>query len=294
MGAETKIEWCDHTFNPWIGCTRVSPGCANCYAAEQDKFRKWTPEGFGAGKPRRHASVSYMKQALRWNNNQRYISEADAIVGQVYRPRVFCGSMCDWLDDEVPYEWTGELLSTIRQCQNLDWILLTKRPQLWTGRIQTLLVCGLQEGWLTKEDHAWLGGWFYGSKVPANVHIGVTVENQKTAVLRIPLLCAIPAATRFLSCEPMLEPIDLQLGKSEGFPTDNEPLRERQHLIHQVICGEESGRNARPMNLQWARDLRDQCKQADVPFFFKQRFESGVKYEDLDGEIIQQFPSTNK
>jgi protein gp37 len=273
MAKNTKIPWCDHSLNPWIGCTPVSPACANCYAAAQDKFRHWTPEGFGAGRPRHRTSAANWKSPLKWNKDAAEVQAAYPGESRVYydgwhhlRPRVFCASLSDWLDPEVPVEWLCDLLRLWWQCQNLDILALTKRPELWRERLLKALTYAEKYEY---EFSGWIQDWT-NDKPPANVWIGTTIENQKMAENRIPELLKIPARVRFLSCEPLLGPIDLRLGRSEGEPSDTEPFRERQDLLHWIICGGESGPHARPMHPNWARSLRDQCQEAGMPFFFKQ------------------------
>jgi protein gp37 len=252
MGENTKIEWCDFTFNPWIGCAKVSPGCAHCYAAAQDQFRKWTPEGWGAGKPRKRTSEAYWKEPVKWN-------KAAEAAGT--RPRGFCASLADWLDDEVPIEWLSDLLYLIIKCKHLDWLLLTKRPQLWRKRLQEVANHSDVGGMIAQH---WLDGY-----APPNVWIGTTVEDQVRADERIPLLLAIPARVRFLSCEPLLGAVDFSLLNHRA---DFAQRMGKSALegIHWVICGGESGGGARPMHAEWARSLRDQCAAAGVPFLFKQ------------------------
>lgn len=276
MSANTHIDWCDMTFNPWIGCTKVSPGCANCYA-ENDTFarvqRSKGRELWGKGCARHRTSAANWRQPLRWNNAPGFCNTCGCFVAPSVcahgiehfeigrRPRVFCGSLCDVFDDEVPIEWLADLLLLIYDTPNLDWLLLTKRPENWDQRIESAY--RLQN----KKNYAlmvWLEDWIEG-KHPTNIWIGTTVENQEMADKRIPELCKIHAAVRFLSCEPLLgtvdieqwiDPIDLgYVGKS---------------FLDWVICGGESGSNARPMHPDWARSLRDQCQEAGVPFFFKQ------------------------
>src|SRR5581483_2425062 len=139
MSTQTKIEWCDHTFNPWIGCTKVDELCTNCYAETQDKFRAWTPKGWGKGKPRQRTSTANWRLPLRWNRDRGQTLEA--LKGTSFkaelerRPRVFCASLADWLDDEVPIEWLADLLALIHATPNLDWLLLTKRPENWMSRL---------------------------------------------------------------------------------------------------------------------------------------------------------------
>jgi protein gp37 len=275
MSTNSKIEWTDHTFNPWIGCTKISPGCVNCYADAQDKFRKWTPEGWGEGKPRKRTSAANWKEPLRWNQNahvcdlcgEHYPVPVECMCdGQrnpTRRTRVFCASLADWLDDEVPIEWLADLLEIIHATPNLDWLLLTKRPENWKERIMAVAGCRSLPG-----NHQGGGGdlgGVGGGTVPANVWIGTTVEDQTRAEQRIPALLAIPARVRFLSCEPLLGPVGLAytcFNGSDSYGT--------MPGIHWVIAGGESGHHARPMHPSWARSLRDECAAVGVAFFFKQ------------------------
>lgn len=243
----TKIEWADHSFNAWIGCTKVSVGCANCYAeADFDKrrgFVKW-----GAGMPRHRTSDAYWRKPLAWNKE----AEKTGI-----RNRVFCGSLMDVFDDEVPMDWRVDLLMLIDSTPHLDWLLLTKRPE----NISTLLFEASN-------------GYIEDFSLMPNVWLGTSVENQEAAETRIPELLKIPAKVRFLSCEPLLGELDLsknvRLFSKEGktiYPCTETLL----FGIDWVICGGESGgRKARPMHPDWARGLRDQYKEAGVPFMFKQ------------------------
>ena len=257
----TAIEWCDHTFNSWEGCTKVSPGCAHCYAETRNaRFGGGTAPNWGKGAPRRRTSIQNWNQVRKWNREAGKLPPADGDqVREWHRPRVFCASLADWLDDEVPIEWLIDLLNLVRETPNLDWLLLTKRPQLWKWRVSMALlenfdaIHGESDG---LQD--WLCAWAAG-KPPANVWIGTTVEDQQRADERIPKLLQIPARVRFLSCEPLLTHVNVM------WHFANNP-----GLLHWVICGGESGPGARPMHPQWARSLRDQCKAAGVAFLFKQ------------------------
>lgn len=254
MATNTKIEWCDHTFNPWEGCTKVSPGCANCYAEARNK--RWAGgANWGPGAPRRRTSEANWRQPLKWNEDQqeRYI-DRPAGTPIPDRPRVFCASLADWLDDEAPIPALADLLELIKATPNLDWLLLTKRPQNWMPR----MACAVASLMLRGKEVSWLYDWRDG-RPPANVWIGTTVEDQQRADERIPQLLAIPARVRFLSCEPLLEEVDLRLMNHLS------PL-----LIHWVICGGESGPKSRPFVVEWADDLRRQCAAAGVAFFMKQ------------------------
>jgi protein gp37 len=279
MAENSSIEWTDHTFNPWIGCTMVSPGCVNCYAATQDKFRKWTPDGWGKGKPRKRTSVAYWKDPLKWNHHA-------PMMAHERRPRVFCASLADWLDDEVPIEWLADLLGLIQSTPHLDWLLLSKRPQLWRDRISAVAESGFA-GELARKGMYLAEDWFGGEEPPANVWIGTTVEDQTRADERIPHLLRIPARVRFLSCEPLLGAIDISyalptvLADKQKASSIRSPLLrgmaeqliardDAGPMVHWVIAGGESGPGARPMYSEWARSLRDQCAAAGVAFFFKQ------------------------
>ncbi|MEO7466514.1 MAG: DUF5131 family protein, partial [Sphingobium limneticum] len=236
MGENTKIEWAHHTFNGWIGCTKVGPGCDNCYAADLAQARLGV--SWGAGQPRRHTAASTWKQPRRWNN--RAAKEG-------IRYRVFCSSLADVFDNEVPAEWRAELFQLIRETPHLDWLLVTKR----VGNVMKMAEAA--------------------GRLPDNVWLGITVVTQAEADRDIPklrmlrTLYDLPVA--FLSIEPMLGPIDLSLLlyhecpnwlDEDGYP----PMIQRdcgaqeccsacdftgigdELAINWVICGGESGPRA--------------------------------------------------
>ena len=266
----TKIEWAHHTFNPWVGCTKVSPGCAHCYAegwAKRSGQVEWGP-----GQPRRRTKPANWAKPRQWN-------AAAMLDGS--RPRVFCASLADWLDDEVPVEWLADLLQLVHATPRLDWLLLTKRPGNFEARVGRLIDAFLSLGALgnftgdgVKLAH-WFADWRRG-KGPKNVWIGTTVEDQTRADERIPQLLRIPARVRFLSCEPLLGHVELDrffwdYGIDRMWPRKSDWWpRKSDWDIDWVICGGESGPGARPMDPEWARSLRDQCSAANVPFHFKQ------------------------
>lgn len=264
MAENTGIEWADHTFNPWIGCTKVSPACDHCYAEDWAKRFK----GPAWGKERRRTSAANWRQPLKWNR------EAPAFRAKHGRPpMVFCASLADVFDNQVPDEWRADLWELIIQTPNLVWLLLTKRPQN--------ILKMVPPGWLEERrgllDHVWLG---------------TTVENQAEADRRIPHLLSVPAAKRFLSCEPLLGPVDLGRIPLAAQINDGDEFRDAEvnclsggmivsrpgidalvrspSKIDWVIAGGESGREARPSEREWFQSLRDQCAVAEVPFFFKQ------------------------
>lgn len=263
MAENSKIEWTDHTFNPWIGCTKVSPGCAHCYAEQLMETRlgraKW------GAYPRQRTSPTTWSKVRSWNRSARFLcaceTEQDNLICPschlfTRRPRVFCASLADVFDPAVPDAWRDDLFELVAECRNLDWQILTKRPEIMRNYLLGTSGAGatnLEEGGCF--DHVWLG---------------VSVENQPCADERLPILLSMPARVRFASCEPLLEEIDIS-GYMTGILPDG-PL-------NWVICGGESGPNARPMHPDWARSLRDQCDDSPVPFFFKQWGEWGSGFD---------------
>lgn len=261
------IGWCHFTINFWWGCTEKSPACAFCYA--RDIAARWSQKLFGFkvawgdGQKRGERLQEARREALALNRSAQR---------RGVRYRVFANSMSDWLDSEVPADWLAFLLETISLTPHLDWLLLTKRPELWDRRIGDALALSA-EGSL-RIAYEWLGC----SNPPANVWIGTTVEDQTRADQRIPHLLAIPAKVRFLSCEPLLGPVDFsrillgtKFAACEG--REHEILRGKLPdfpWIDWVIAGGESGIKARPSHPDWFRSLRDQCVAAGVAFYFKQ------------------------
>ena len=257
MSANTKIEWADHTFNPWIGCTQVSPGCDNCYAKADFADRRHRVV-WGAGQERSRTKT--WGDPLKWN-----AQHAAFFAEHGRRQRVFCASLADVFDNEVPTDWRRDLYSLILATPALDWLLLTKR----IGNVRPML------------NECAFGRW---DDAPlANVWIGATIVNQEEADRDIPKLLAVPATMRFLSMEPLLGPVDLGLmceNWSDDISMDPETgARECckkcdytgiGNHIDWIIVGGESGPGARPMHPDWARSLRDQCQAAGVPFLFKQ------------------------
>jgi protein gp37 len=227
MGTQTTIGWTDRTFNPWIGCTKVSPGCKFCYA-EVSPAARFMNIPWGPGKPRHLTADGNWMLPERWNKDARR---------KGIRLRVFCASLADVFDAEVNPTWRMDLWNLIARTPNLDWQLLTKRPE----NIPAMLPKDWETGW-------------------PNVWLGTSVENQETADLRIPLLLKVPARIRFLSCEPLLGPVDL--------PFTPTPFGNME--IHWVIIGGESGPHARHCQLDWVRSILEQSVHAGVPVFVKQ------------------------
>lgn len=220
MGEFTKIEWSDHTFNPWHGCFQVSPACDFCYA--KSLSNKNGHSIWGKDAQRRMLSDDNWRKPLLWNRK----AKADGV-----RHSVFSGSMCDVFEPRADLDpLRARLWQLIEDTPHLDWLLLTKRP----GNILKLMP---EAGF------------------PDNVWLGTTVDDQLWAKGRIKQLLRAPASVHFLSCEPLLGPLDL----SEWLPK-----------LDWVIAGGETGPNSRPTDPAWYRSIRDQCVDADVAFHFKQ------------------------
>jgi protein gp37 len=269
----TKIEWTDYSFNPWWGCARISPGCARCYA-ERDAARHgqqvWRRHG-----PRR------MLSDKTWNNPVRWNREAEQGGAPL---RVFCASMADVFEDHPDVaEPRRRLWGLIEETPWLRWQLLTKRPENVAAMVP------------------WGGDW------PPHVWLGTSVENQRYADERIPVLLAQPAKVHFLSCEPLLGPVTLRpqlVPPGVGRADLNERMRfgpcgsipggscgdnSCRTGIDWVIAGGESGPKARPAELEWFRGIRDECARSGVPYFGKQlgavlgrEFGAGLKGGDWD------------
>ena len=233
----SKIEWTHHTFNPWIGCTKVSPGCLHCYAETLMDTRygrvKW-----GKGQPRSRTAADNWRKPKQWNKIAGCFPANE-------RPRVFCASLADWLDDEVPIEWLSDLLELIAATPNLDWLLLTKRPENWYRRV-SLAVGEMAESWIDCIDMPERG------TIPENVWIGTSAEDQTRWDERMPLLMDIPARVRFVSAEPLVGRIHMGEIRPDW-----------------LIVGGESGPGSRPMEREWVELLSDQCDDRTA-FHFKQ------------------------
>ncbi len=221
----STIEWTDETWNPVTGCTRVSPGCDNCYMfALYPRLRGMSVPGYEEAPDVVQLLPERLNAPLKWK-----------------KPRhVFVNSMSDVFHPSVPYEFAFEIFKVMDEASRLYghvFQVLTKRP-------------GRALGWWERYSDRFPNGW------PSKVWIGTSVENQKYAP-RITVLERIPAAIRFVSAEPLLEEIDLTEWLDRG-------------ALNWLIVGGESGHRARPMHLDWVRQLRDQAEKADVSFFLKQ------------------------
>lgn len=259
MAENSNIEWCDHTFNPWMGCAKVAAGCQHCYAETLMDTRygkvQWGPNG-----TRVKTSKANWAKVRKWNR--------DALATFGRKARVFCASLADVAEDRpelIPMR--AELCDLIRECENLDFLLLTKRPENLTR--------------------------LFPADVLERCWNGTSVAEQKDADKNIPILLKVPSAVRFVSYEPAIAGVDLtkvgKLGRGSDIdalrgvttsygdkprgPTEcaiNVRMQRDSPRLDWVIVGGESGPNARPFKWEWAESLRDQCAAAGVPMLFKQ------------------------
>jgi protein gp37 len=257
---DTAIQWADHTFNPWEGCTKVAPECKNCYA-ETLVDKRFGRAKWGKGQPRRRTSENLWKQPLAWNKKpwrcdncglfftlacpNCYTSAGST---GTHRVRVFCLSLGDWLDEEVPIEWFADLMILAHRCDNLDFLFLSKRPQNWKRRIFEAIAELYKRDADTELVRSWLKLWLEFNKPPHNIWIGVSAGADQKAALDI------PAKIHFLSCEPMLHALDTK--HAAGFDW--------------IIFGGESGKNARDLNVEWIREGVAFCRSNGVAPFVKQ------------------------
>jgi protein gp37 len=254
MGKDSKIEWTDHTFNPWLGCSKVSIACDHCYA-ERMGARMHVPWGVNT----RRRKTKTWRDPVRWNKQ----AKKAATEGWHRRPKVFCGSLCDVFEARPELdEWRDELWELVAETTDLTWLLLTKRPM----------------NVLHNVPPSWHDDW------PGHVWVGTTVEDHPKAEHRLRYLCNIPAPVRFVSCEPLLGEVDFTRVRLTPYSTANvlngevrdsrgriEMLQSLQiRPVDWVIAGGESGAKARITDPNWVRKLRDDCETAKTPFFFKQ------------------------
>lgn len=259
MGDKSKIEWTEATWNPVVGCAKVSEGCRNCYAM------KVAHRLAAMGQERYEGLTEKRSSGVEWNGTVRIAPEALDIPRRWTRPRrIFVNSMSDLFHPDVPFQFIEGVFVTMKQAPQHTFQILTKRPERMLE-------------YLTAYPSAF-GDPF--EPLP-NVWLGVSVEDQKSADERIPLLLQVPAAVRWLSMEPLLGPVDISnfmgdvryhwnSGHHQRYDECEEGLCTKSPSIDWVVVGGESGHKARPMRPDWARSLRDQCTAAGTPFFFKQ------------------------
>jgi protein gp37 len=276
----TKISWTDETWNPVTGCSRVSPGCEHCYAETLSLRYGWSKKPWKA----QFAAENVILHPERLNKPRSWKKPS----------RCFVNSMSDLFHEQVPFEYIDRVFAVMVALPQHTFQVLTKRPE----RMREYMRSRYDDPWTTPSS-AYLPDF-----PPENVWLGTSVEDQRRADERIPVLLDTLAAVRFLSCEPLLGSVDLTafLWKDEdvlqeyigGYPryqTEGVPTG----ALHWVIVGGESGPGFRPMDLDWARQLRDQCEAALVPFFYKQSSGrmSGMN-PTLGGVEWHQFPGATE
>lgn len=244
MGQDSAISWTDHSFAPWLGCSHAGPGCAHCYAEALDK--RGGGAHWGPGQARRRTVAANWQQPRRW-------AKAACIAGAP--ARVFANHLGDVFDNEVPDEWRADFWALVRETPALEWLLLTKR----IGNARRMLPAD------------WGAGGY------PNCRLGITVCNQEEADRDVPKLLATPAASRFLSVEPILGPVDIQQylispdgfvchrGGGEPYHVDDGGLG-----LDWVIVGGESGGQRRPCQVAWFTALAEQTQAWGWPLFVKQ------------------------
>lgn len=273
MSDKSKIEWTDATWNPVTGCSKVSEGCRNCYALTFSERFRGTPGHYFENGFDITLRPDKLDQPLRWKRPRR----------------IFVNSMSDLFHPEVSDDFIDQVFAVMALCPQHTFQVLTKRPERMAeyfrhhyrhAKVEIEAAAISIDAGVEEE-----GEVTFDWPLP-NVWLGVSVENQKAADERIPLLLQTPAAVRFLSCEPLLGPVDLNAvprtdnayfvwrGEKGCITDPNEPddyvYWHKRDQINWVIVGGESGHKARPMHPDWVRSLRDQCQAAGVPFFFKQ------------------------
>lgn len=279
----TKISWVKNvdgtqgqTWNPLVGCTRHSEGCDRCYAAVM------TRRLAAMGQKRYQGLVGNG----HFNGVVRTLPEVLQVPMRRKKPTMyFVNSMSDLFHKAVPEDFIDQVFAVMASCPQHTFQVLTKRADRMAEYMQNpWRLDNIYDAWYSVNDGAReVEAW----PLP-NVWLGTSVENQAAADKRIPELLKVPAAVRFLSCEPLLGPVDLRGMPGAWLYTGKTPKPQ----ISWIIAGAESGHGARTMDLDWVRDLRDQCQVAAVPFFFKQQLVDGRKVElpELDGQVWAQFP----
>ncbi len=295
MSDKTKIEWTDATWNPITGCSVVSPGCTNCYAM-----------GLAGTRLRNHPSRAGLTNDSRagpvWNGQVRFNENWLDQPLRWRKPRmIFVCAHGDLFHESVPDEWIDRVFAVMALAPQHTFQVLTKRAERMREYIASANF-GEVDRWtkplLTTMRRAKTGSRFVVEEWPLpNVWLGVSVEDQTRADERIPRLLNTPAAVRFISAEPLLGPVDLTMCTYDGMVRINALTGEGGWPVPHAICGPaldwvivggESGRNARDMNPDWARSLRDQCKAADVAFFMKQMAHKAPIPADL---MVREMPT---
>jgi protein gp37 len=248
MGDVTGIAWTDHTWSPWEGCAKVSPGCAHCYADTLN--HRWNHDNWGfmpdgSRKPLLERSDAYWQKPIQWNKQ----AAQDGV-----RRRVF-PSMCDPFDDAAPLELQQRFWDLIDATPHLDWLLLTKRLENIFDIVKH--ICG--------------GNYNFTFKNTPNVWLGVSAEDQKRLDERAPILLGFDAKVRFLSLEPLIAPVDVFSVVTPRFAADDPRHEPWRNGVEWLIVGGESGHGARAMQSDWVDDIIETTRNAsDAAIFVKQ------------------------
>ncbi|MCK1546749.1 phage Gp37/Gp68 family protein [Bradyrhizobium sp. 160] len=272
MGENSKIEWCDHTFNPWIGCQKVSPGCDNCYA-EAMMDHRYKKVQWGAHGERKRTSEQNWRKPVQWNAQARTSRKENG-----HRPRVFCASLADVFDNQVDSSWRRDLFALIRKCDALDWLVLTKRPE----NIEKMLPSNWRDGY-------------------PNVWLGTTAEDQTRFDFRWKRLKKVPAVVRFISYEPALGPLRLPPGELlpdwliSGGESGAGARTLRPRWVRDIIADcRRSG--VAPFHKQWG------CYESNPLVVEKGMTVREARAVDtegkggglVDGKLVREFPDRNK
>ena len=281
MADNTKIEWCDASLNLASGCTPYSEGCKNCYGRSKiNRFKG--RKGWPSSPDKVTLFPERMVQPFKWRKPRR----------------IFINSMSDTFHPEIPFEYIAAIFGMMAANPRHLFMVLTKRDKRMLEWFEWLSGCRTKtsRGWVFQVDACWeeaekyVGAFRRPDRFDfewplKNVMLGVSVEDQLAANTRIPILLQTPASKRFLSAEPLLGPIDFE--SILGGATESRRLINGWHGISQMIAGSETGPGARPMHINWARNIRDQCQESGVSFFFKK---DSKGRRELDGKIWEEFP----
>lgn len=265
--ADTKIEWCDKSWNPIAGCSKCSPGCLNCYAERMAKRLYW----MGMAEPSK--LPEYMKFKDGWKKGHIECCEHRLNQPLHWRKprRIFVCSMSDLFHLKVPWEFIDDVSEIMFKAPQHTYLILTKRVKRMAEYFSAI-----QDGWIDFGENR--------DSPPPFIHLGVSISNQAEADEKIPILLQIPAAVRWLSIEPMLEDIDLANPYTVELHNKLRPWPDYQcefplSGLHWVVVGCESGPGRRPCNYEWAQSIVNQCDAANVPVFVKQM--------NINGEVVK-------
>ncbi|HDZ74345.1 MAG TPA: phage Gp37/Gp68 family protein [Aurantimonas coralicida] len=284
MAENSKIEWTDATWNPVVGCSVVSPGCTNCYAMRMAGTRLKTTKPYSG-------LTQDTKAGPVWTGAVRFLEERLTQPLKWRKPRrVFVNSMGDLFHEDVPDDWIDKVFAVMAASPRHTFQVLTKRPERMREHVLRLsrTINPLEaEARAFGHTFNFEGHSLLRWPIP-NIWLGTSVEDQRRADERMPHLLNAPAAVRFLSCEPLLGPIDLREVSTAGVGAA--AGNKMADCLHWVIAGGESGPRARGMDPAWPRSIRDQCREAGVPFFMKQMSRKAPIPADL---MVREFPRSD-